>query len=834
MFEDERKGTHNPKLEKVWVYAGPKLFEPEDIGVTQEDGKNISEENTEAMISDSSYIFESHQIFIHDEFKWETSGSGESLFNDITLIELNRVLHFSDVIRPICLYNGDTQDLMNSETAKIVIVGYGGTKNFNQADFIHLDTDDSDCIDSLQNNTTHSERGSVICGKARAENTITCKGDSGSPLMVRTTDIIGGEILTKWSLLGAVSMGPQNCDDTSEKRITVFSKLYSGTLRDWIENKINNATTSLRASYCYQDDISQCASCRLGYNLVNSECQPEFTLNQLNSMYAFFQENFCAENCPSYMKLVTPGDDTIRNAIKNSISTRAIGNGDSDDDEYEKYISVIQNLMSTGGIKSGYNECYCKFGEPTLRCTTEKPLQSCDPEKCFEFYHYNDRIRGCQRNICSCNTKTTGTRGPASKCRIHQTEQCDCKRFYHLDSLNNCVENVCECDDPDSGPIENKKCTEHGKQHCVKCKNIFYHYDKKEKSCKRNICQCPYGEPKQNCPEHGKFSCKLNSCRNDLIQYLPVDVMHGIDCIQPCEYNLVLDSNWFSPSENATYKQWLLVELAPGEGLNFQEAVDHCGSKGTYVGLPSSMTHLSEILSKTGSGTWIGLSKRPKADKALESIDFSKEENYDLVWERFGEIHNNTQYNITEILDLDSSNRCLFLNKSSSNDIELKMVDCDQTKVNKFVCEYFVTEKEEKSKGSYSRNELLFYEGGYNFAYYRMPKNWDDANKFCEDKGNGWSLAEVRSIDTLDIIVELIGRDSNFWIGAKRPPQTSSGKCTKSNGVLTAADFPFEWESNSNKIFSNETNINQNSGAISQFYMFDFGSVQKLKLKFKI
>jgi hypothetical protein len=52
-------------------------------------------------------------------------------------------------------------------------------------------------------------------------------------------------------------------------------------------------------------------------------------------------------------------------------------------------------------------------------------------------------------------------------------------------------------------------------------------------------------------------------------------------------------------------------------------------------------------------------------------------------------------------------------------------------------------------------------------------KNWDDAQAFCQSKGNGWSLASITSKEEHDYVWSLV--NTNIWIGLAVPSGQRSG-----------------------------------------------------------
>ena len=265
--------------------------------------------------------------------------------------------------------------------------------------------------------------------------------------------------------------------------------------------------------------------------------------------------------------------------------------------------------------------------------------------------------------------------------------------------------------------------------------------------------------------------------------YVPVDMSPGVDCVHPCTNPLLLNNTWFSPTDQKN-KHWFLVDA--NGGMNFTEAADHCHRYGSYVGLPSSIDDLEKLTSKILTPTWLGLIKKPG----------KREGSYDLVWERFGalftdfgegNLFNDPFFLENEFINSDLDQDCFQVKKDNNDTIILEVVDCS-AKVERFMCEYFITENEKKSQGKFSNNELLFHSNGFNYAYYHEQKNWTDAVSYCESKGPGWSLAEISLKSDLDEMVELIKKDVHFWVGAKKEYLSESEGC----GI--PSNNPFKWQ----------------------------------------
>ena len=101
--------------------------------------------------------------------------------------------------------------------------------------------------------------------------------------MVETVEFAAGEILTKWNIVGVVSMGPKSCEDQNTD--TVFSNLNHADNLSWIRQTISSTTET--GTYCYQDRQIQCIQCQTGYKLNNQVCELEFSYEQMSSVHDF-------------------------------------------------------------------------------------------------------------------------------------------------------------------------------------------------------------------------------------------------------------------------------------------------------------------------------------------------------------------------------------------------------------------------------------------------------------------------------------------------------------------------------------------------------------------
>ena len=153
---------------------------------------------------------------------------------------------------------------------------------------------------------------------------------------------------------------------------------------------------------------------------------------------------FCADNCNEFMK------------ISNTTSTSSV-NG-----------QFSQEIR--------YNHCFCHHGIASLRCNSEE-TESCDPDKCFTYYHYERKNASCEENVCNCNLGDT-LPVPNNECLVHNSIQCQ-----PIASIPTCEETQ--------------------------------HYDLDTKKCEENICICPYGTLKtESCLKHGAYNCELEKCED--------------------------------------------------------------------------------------------------------------------------------------------------------------------------------------------------------------------------------------------------------------------------------------------------------------------------------
>ena len=147
----------------------------------------------------------------------------------------------------------------------------------------------------------------------------------------------------------------------------------------------------------------------------------------MNSLYSFFDDTFCADNCFNFMNIL----------VKPGLENRTIVGSENE--------LTLENL--TSNFVAEYNICKCENGKPELRCDNEVD-QFCDKDGChknFEYdaadrsckivetlvtceknHHYVKEEKSCKPNVCYCSYGEV-----TDKCAEHATHTC---------KLNTCIE----------------------------------------------------------------------------------------------------------------------------------------------------------------------------------------------------------------------------------------------------------------------------------------------------------------------------------------------------------------------------------------------------------
>ena len=337
----------------------------------------------------------SRELILHPNYFNHITGT---IDNDLGIVYLSEAIFFNQEYRPICIHDSSMSDMSSNDTEHLTVVGHGGSTILKEADFIILDNTFCEDILKVEDHYKNSEdipsMANKICGASVSDSkTGTCKGDSGSPLMLKTQDLVLEKLVEKYTLLGLVSLGSNKC--VKEPSPTVFIEIYK--YQSWIDSTIKDIEKSYSGRYCVGDETKQCASCDVSYKLEGVNCAQEFTQNQMSSLYDFFEDSFCANNCFDYMK-IKPINDTIES-----------GSWD------------ITNLNEI--FTAEYKKCKCLNGEPSLRCSNET-AEYCDPDGCDENFIYDIKSHSC----------------------IPASVAATCTKFEHYVKLSNrCEPNVCYC-----------------------------------------------------------------------------------------------------------------------------------------------------------------------------------------------------------------------------------------------------------------------------------------------------------------------------------------------------------------------------------------------------
>ena len=145
--------------------------------------------------------------------------------NDIAMVKLTAPVLFTDMIRPICVFQAEDlgRDL-DGEFSELLVAGWGRTERARSSpllQFTELHQVNNDECDQDYGVTGIRIRDTQVC--ARGENeTDSCSGDSGGPLM---RHVVGD----RWYLAGVVSFGTNECNSVLPGVYTNIPSYY-----DWI------------------------------------------------------------------------------------------------------------------------------------------------------------------------------------------------------------------------------------------------------------------------------------------------------------------------------------------------------------------------------------------------------------------------------------------------------------------------------------------------------------------------------------------------------------------------------------------------------------------------
>eukprot|EP00092_Neocalanus_flemingeri_P094562 GFUD01120258.1.p1 GENE.GFUD01120258.1~~GFUD01120258.1.p1 ORF type:complete len:425 (+),score=86.26 GFUD01120258.1:209-1483(+) len=158
---------------------------------------------------------------------------------DIAIIKLVQPVTFTDMIRPICLFSPDIEEVEDPVNG-LIVAGWGRTERKRSSELLQFTF-----LDAVPMNECQAVYGvagkegklgaiteleilkSQLCAQGTGA-TDSCTGDSGGPLMA--------QVGSTWYLAGVVSFGTQQCDSSLPGVYTRVSHFYS-----WIQNTMLTA-----------------------------------------------------------------------------------------------------------------------------------------------------------------------------------------------------------------------------------------------------------------------------------------------------------------------------------------------------------------------------------------------------------------------------------------------------------------------------------------------------------------------------------------------------------------------------------------------------------------
>ena len=274
--------------------------------------------------------------------------------HDIAMVKLKKdFLHFNTQIRPICLDGGEDEDDEEEEEEDgqdqgldsllqeiAVVIGHQDETDVNKV--VKLDLKIMDPTECGITDDNKSKYPNVICAGSASDNLGgTCPTDSGSPLIFPSTDDYDGKPITRWGLIGLVSLGSKNCEG---KGNTIFTDVrpYKG----WIKHRLRS--NDFNGQFCAIHDQHSCVSCGEGFVLQGRKCNREFQLSRdLQSLINFHDKNYCSERCLEYIN--------CQNESENN------------DSEIATSLPQVRNAFPK------FKKCFCTHGQPQhVKC-----LKSC-------------------------------------------------------------------------------------------------------------------------------------------------------------------------------------------------------------------------------------------------------------------------------------------------------------------------------------------------------------------------------------------------------------------------------------------------------------------------
>ncbi|XP_072395679.1 serine protease gd-like isoform X2 [Diabrotica undecimpunctata] len=193
---------------------------------------NLAKWNTNGAVTSRA-----KRVDVHPKYKTNS----ESADGDIAIILLDRPVQFTDVLSPVCLWNGDINLQPLTEKKMGVIVGFGQDENSSQKGLTHvLRAKRADMPIVTQNECFNSPLGfksspsdNTFCTRSGDTNKPTgpCKGDTGAGFFVAINDIhyLRG-------IASAIPLKNDKCDFSTG--YVAFCDAFK--FKGWIDCKMND------------------------------------------------------------------------------------------------------------------------------------------------------------------------------------------------------------------------------------------------------------------------------------------------------------------------------------------------------------------------------------------------------------------------------------------------------------------------------------------------------------------------------------------------------------------------------------------------------------------
>lgn len=170
------------------------------------------------------------KVIVHPNFE------SDNFRNDIAIIKLQQSIDITDYVRPVCLWEGNTElyPLINREG---IVTGWGFDEHGEITDGLHKAAmpivSTESCIYSYPDFFARFTSNSTFCAGYR-NGTSACNGDSGSGMVFSKID----HRTTRWQLRGIVSLSValQNEAKCNTSHYVVFTDVAKHV--DWIKEQI--------------------------------------------------------------------------------------------------------------------------------------------------------------------------------------------------------------------------------------------------------------------------------------------------------------------------------------------------------------------------------------------------------------------------------------------------------------------------------------------------------------------------------------------------------------------------------------------------------------------